>query len=86
MNCKTSVTLCQHNFSDKSRYDRILQQVVTHKRGESEMNYIKRFQKAQDFSVSVRNNYSEYQLMYIFLDNFHQGTIFLLKQLATRQS
>ena len=39
-------------FSDKISYDRIFQQ-VTHKRGESEMNYIKRFQNAQDLSVSV---------------------------------
>ena len=37
------------------------------------MNYIKIFQNAQGLSVSVGNNYSEYQLMSIFLDNFHQG-------------
>ena len=58
-------------FSDKSIHDRLLQQ-VTHKAGESEMNYIKRLQDAQDLSVSARNSYSEYQLMHIFLDNFHQ--------------
>ena len=40
------------NFSDKSRYDKTLQK-VTHKGGESAMNYIKRFQNAQDLSVSV---------------------------------
>ena len=34
------------NFSDKSIYDRIFQQVV-HKGGESEINYIKIFQNAQ---------------------------------------
>ena len=33
------------NFSDKSRYDRIFQQ-VTHKEGESAMNYNKIFQNA----------------------------------------
>ena len=60
------------NFSDKSRYDRIFQQ-VTHKGGESAINYIKRFQNAHALSVSVRNNYSEDQLMHTFLDNFHQG-------------
>ena len=59
------------NFSDKSRNDRIFQQ-VTHKGGDSAMNYIKIFQNAQDLSVSVGNTYSEYQLMHIFLDNFHQ--------------
>ena len=59
-------------FSDKIRYDR-LQRKVTHKGGEPSMNYIKRFQNAQDFSVSVGNSYSEDQLMSIFLDNFHQG-------------
>ena len=37
------------------------------------MNYIKIFQYAQALSVSVGNNYSEDQLMHIFVDNFHQG-------------
>ena len=37
------------------------------------MNYIKIFQNAQDLSVSVGNNYSEDQLLHIFMDNFHQG-------------
>ena len=58
--------------ADKSRYDRIFQQ-VTHKVGESTINYIKIFQNAQDLSVSVVNNYSEDQSMSIFLNNFHQG-------------
>ena len=34
------------NVSDKSRYDRIFQQVA-HRGWESEMNYIKRFKNAQ---------------------------------------
>ena len=59
-------------FSDKGRYDRIFQQ-VTHKVGESAMNYIKIFQHSQALSVSVEKKYSEYQLMHIFLDNFYQG-------------
>ena len=37
------------------------------------MNYIKILQNENTLSVSVQNNYSEYQLMHIFLDNFHQG-------------
>ena len=45
------------NFADKSRYDRTFQQ-VTHKGGESAINYIKRFQNAQALSVSVGNSYS----------------------------
>ena len=44
-------------FADKSRYDRIFQQ-VTHKGGESTMDYIKRFQNSQALSVSVGNSYS----------------------------
>ena len=40
------------NFADKSRYARTFQQ-VTHKGGESEINYIKRFQNAKALSVSV---------------------------------
>ena len=59
-------------FSEKSRYDRIFQQ-VTHKGRESEMTYIKIFQNAQAISVSVGNSYPEDQLMHTFLDNFHQG-------------
>ena len=60
------------NFVDKSRYDRVYQQ-VTHKEGESAMNYIKIFQNAKSLSVSVGNSYSEDQLMHTVLDNFRQG-------------
>ena len=59
-------------FADKSKYDRIFQQ-VTHEGGERAMNYIKIFQRTQHLSVSVGNSYSEYQLMHTFPDNFHQG-------------
>ena len=59
-------------FSDKSRYDRIFQQ-VTHKGGGSGMNYIKIFKNSQSLSVSVGNSYTEDQLTHIFLDTFHQG-------------
>ena len=58
------------NFSDKSRYYRTFQQ-VTHKVGESAINYIKRFQNSQALSVSVGRSYSEDQIMHTFLDNFH---------------
>ena len=37
------------------------------------MNYIKTFQNLQALSFSAGKNYSEDQLMQIFLDNFHQG-------------
>ena len=60
------------NFADKSRYDRTFQQ-VTHKGGESAINYIKRFQNSHALSVLVGNSYSEDQLMHTFLDSFHQG-------------
>ena len=60
------------NFADKSRYDRTFQQ-VTHKGGESDTNYIKIFQNAQAFSVSVGKSYSKDQIMHTFLDNFHQS-------------
>ena len=59
-------------FADKSGYDRTFKQ-VTHKGGESAINYIKRFQNAHALSVSIGNSYSEDQLMHTFLDNFHQG-------------
>ena len=44
-------------FADKSRYDRTFQQ-VTHKGGESAINYIKRFHNANASSVSVGKKYS----------------------------
>ena len=50
-------------FADKSRYDRTLQQ-VTHKGGESAINFIKRFQNAHALSISAGNIYSEYQHMH----------------------
>ena len=59
------------NFSDWIRYDRIFKQ-VPHKGGESEMNHMQTFKNPQALSVSVGNSYTEYHLMYIFLDNFHQ--------------
>ena len=40
------------NFAEKIRYDRTFQQ-VTHKGGESAMNYIKRFHNAHNLSFSV---------------------------------
>ena len=48
-------------FADKSWYDINFQQ-VTHKGGESAINYIRRFQNAQALSVSVENSYSEDQI------------------------
>ena len=59
-------------FADKISYYRNFQQ-VTHKVGESAINYIKRFQSAQVLSVSVGNSYSEDQIMHTFLDNFHKS-------------
>ena len=59
-------------FADKSRYESTIQQ-VTHKGGESAINYIKRFQNAHALSVLVENSYSEVQLMHTFLDNFEEG-------------
>ena len=44
-------------FADKSRYDRIFQQ-VTHKGLEYAIIYIKIFQNARSLSVSVGNYYS----------------------------
>ena len=71
-------------FADKSRYDRTLQQ-VTHKVGESAINYIKRFQNSQALSVSIGNSYSEEQIMHTFLYNFHQSGKYSA-QLASHQA
>ena len=71
-------------FADKSRYDRTFQQ-ITHKGGESAINYIKRFHNAQDLSVSVGNSYSKEQIMHTFLDNFYQSGKYS-SQLASHQT
>ena len=71
-------------FADKNRYDRTFQQ-VTHKGGESAINYIKRFQNAQALSVSSGNSYSEDQIMHTFMDNFHQSGKYSA-QLASHQA
>ena len=60
------------DFANKSRYDKIFQQ-VTHKGGDSVMNYIKRFQHEQNLSFSLGNIYSEDKLIHIFMDDFFQG-------------
>ena len=71
-------------FADKSSCDSLLQQ-VTHKGGESDINYIKRFQNSQDLSVSVGTIYYENQLMHILLDKFHQGGKYIA-QISSHQS
>ena len=71
------------NFSDKSGYDRTFQK-VTHKGGESAINYLKRFQIAQALSVTVGKSYSEDQIMPTFQDKFHQSGKYLA-QLASHQ-
>ena len=71
-------------FADKSRYDRTLQQ-VTHKGGESAINYINSFQNAHALSVSVVNSYYEDQIMHTFMDNFHQGGKYSA-QIASQQA
>ena len=48
MHFNHSINFSNMNFADKSRYDRIFQQ-ITHKGRDSAVNYIKRFQNAQDF-------------------------------------
>ena len=59
-------------FAGKSRYGRLFHQ-VTHKVGESEINYINISQNSHALSVLIGTSYSEDQLMHIFLCNFHQG-------------
>ena len=59
-------------FADKSRYDKTFQQ-VTHKGGESAINYIKIFQNTHALSILVGNSYSEDQLMHTLLYNFEEG-------------
>ena len=48
-------------------------QQVLHKGGDSEINYIKIFQNDKDLDISVRNSYTEYQLIHTLLDNLQQS-------------
>ena len=59
-------------FADQIRCNKLFQKVI-HKVGESEINYIKRFQNTKALAISVGYIYSENQLMHTFLDNFQQG-------------
>ena len=52
-------------FSDQSRYNIMFQKVID-KGGESDINYIKRFQNSKPLEVSAGNGYSEDQLMHTF--------------------
>ena len=72
------------NFAGKIRYDMIFQE-VTHKGGESAINCIKIFHNLLAFPFSVGKRYSEYQLMHIFLDKFHQGGEYT-EQIAIHQA
>ena len=74
INCtETLQSYCSNvTFAENFSYDRSFQQ-VTHKVGESEMNYIKIFKNSHALSVSVGYAYSEDQLMHTFLDKFYQG-------------
>ena len=58
---------------------------VTHKGGESEINYIKIFQNTQALSVQVINSYFGDQLLHIFLEIFHQSGKYTAN-IATRKS
>ena len=59
-------------------------QQVAHKGKESEINYIKRFQNAKSLVNSLGNNYTKYQMMQTFLNNFQQGGNYSAK-IASRQ-
>ena len=84
MHWEIAITFCKHDLCWKSRYESTFHQ-VTHKGGESSMNYIKRFQNAEALSVSIGNSYSEDKMMHIFLDNFHQGGKYSV-QIASHQA
>ena len=56
-------------FADQIRHNRLFQQ-VTHKGGDSVINYIKIFHNAKALAISVGNSSSEDQLINTILDNF----------------
>ena len=58
-------------FADQIIYNRMFHQVV-HKGGDSAINCIKGFQNAKALATSVVNNSTEDQIMYTFLEHFHQ--------------
>ena len=60
------------NFFDQIIYNIMFQNVV-HKRGESEIKYIKIFKNYKALAISVGNSYTEDQMIQNFLDNLKQG-------------
>ena len=62
-------------FSDKSRYNRLFQQVL-HKGMGLSMNFIWRFKNSQALSVSVINSYSEDHFMHIYGIIFAKAEIY----------
>ena len=46
---------------------------MVHKGGDSPIKYNKTNHNANALSISVRNSYTEDQLIHTFLDNFQQG-------------
>ena len=52
-------------FAEQNRYNRLFKQVI-HKGGKPVINFIKIFQNAKALAISVRNSYSEDQLMHTF--------------------
>ena len=58
---------------------------MSHKGGESAMNYIKRSHNEHALSIYLGNSYSEDQLMHTFLDSFHQGGKYYA-QIASHQA
>ena len=74
------------SFANKSRHERIFQQ-VKHKGGESAMNYIIRFQNWKGFlSFSLKKNTQRINSCTCFWINFTKVENILLKYLATRRS
>ena len=53
-------------IAENISYNILLRQ-VGHKKGYSAINYARIFQNDKDLSISVGNNYSEYQLIHTFL-------------------
>ena len=61
-------------------------QGVVQKLGESEINYITRFQNAKALEISVGNSYTGYQLMHTLQKKTSKVEITLLKYKAAKQT
>ena len=65
--------MCKHDIFWLKKIYYNVSESGGHKGGDSEINYIKRFQNAKVLAISTGNRYTENHLFQNFLEYFQQG-------------